>query len=425
MIHTLSKIKLFFQQAEDVAEETVINPIRDFLRLETAGGILLALAAIAALIVANTPLHDLYNYIFNEVDFRIGFSDLQTSFDMELKKPILLWINDGLMAIFFFLVGLEIKRDFVQGDLSKPDRFMLPAMAAIGGIVLPACIFWFFNHTTPENISGWAIPAATDIAFALGVLSLLGKRVPTSLKVLLTAIAVLDDIAAILIIAIFYSHDLHIVPLYYALAALVVLLMLNKNKVTNIAPYAITGLILWVAVLESGVHATVAGVIAALFIPTKGKTDDAPSPLVELEHNLHPWIAFGVLPLFAFANAGISFKGIGFEALYHPVTLGIILGLFLGKQLGIFAMFAIAHITKIAPKPGDVNWPQMYGLATLCGIGFTMSLFIGGLAYNHFDLQVYLRTGVLVGSLLSAILGVVILILSTPQKHSQQETQKK
>lgn len=385
-----------------------VSMARHFFKMEASGGIILVCAAIAALIIANSPLYPAYSYIFDEVNFRIGFSDIYGA-GFALDKSLLLWINDGLMAIFFFLIGLEIKREIMEGELSGRARALLPALAAIGGMVVPALIFWYLNQDDPESLSGWAIPAATDIAFALGVLALVGSRAPASLKVLLAAIAIIDDLGAILIIAIFYSHGFHIEPLYVAALALVILFALNRFHVSKLAPYVLTGFVLWIAVLESGVHATLAGVVAALFVPLSCKKRPEYSPAKTLEHGLHPWIAFGVLPLFGFANAGVSFAGVGFDTLLSPVTLGIALGLFVGKQLGVFGMLWLAVVTGLSPKPKDANWLHLYAVALLCGIGFTMSLFIGALAYDGNAMQASVRIGVLLGSVLSAGLAYLLL----------------
>ena len=383
--------------------------------MEAAGGIVLVIAAAVALLIANTPIFPFYDYVLNGIKFHFGFISSENGFNLQLEKSILLWINDGLMALFFFLVGLEIKRELVEGELSTRDRALLPALAAIGGMVVPALIFWAINKDHSSNLSGWAIPSATDIAFALGVLALLGSKVPVSLKILLTAIAVIDDLGAIIVIALFYGHGLHPVPLYFAAAALAGLFMLNHRNVCSIPAYVILGVILWVSVLESGVHATLAGVVAALFVPTRDRRDPEYSPLKTLEHSLHPWIVFGVLPLFAFANAGVPFSGMGFHSLVDPVTLGIILGLFFGKQLGIFSVLFIAIKLGLSAKPAGASWVQLYGVSILCGIGFTMSLFIGGLAYNDVEMQAAVRLGVLLGSVLSAGVGYLILYRSLRQ----------
>ncbi len=395
--------------APAIFAEPVLHATRRFFQLEASGGILLVMAALVALIIANSPLYSFYDYILHVMQFRIGFDDPDGTFDFEIKKSILLWINDGFMAIFFFLVGLEIKRELVTGQLSSRSRALLPALAAIGGMVIPAAIYWFINKESPENLRGWAIPSATDIAFSLGILGLLGTKAPIQLKILLTAIAIIDDLGAIIIIALFYGHGLNINALYFVIAILAVLFALNRSNVTRTAPYIILGIILWVAVLKSGVHATLAGVICAFFIPIVSKEDDTIRPCEELEHKLHPWVAFGILPLFAFSNAGVPFTGMGFESLFEPVTLGIIAGLFIGKQLGIFATLWLAIKTGISPRLPNISWVQLYGVSILCGIGFTMSLFIGGLAFHDLHHQASIRLGVLVGSLLSAVAGYLLL----------------
>lgn len=409
-----------------LAPARITEKLKDFFRLEASGGIVLVIAATLALIIANTDLYSFYHYILNETQFRIGFSDDYGS-DLLIKKSILLWINDGFMAIFFFLVGLEIKRELLEGELSSRTRALLPALAAIGGMVVPAGLFWYLNQDDPEAISGWAIPAATDIAFALGVLSLVGSRAPISLKILLTAIAIIDDLGAILIIAIFYSESVYMNPLLFAAAALMALVVLNRKGVLGTTPYIIVGTILWVAVLKSGIHATLAGVITAFFIPLRA-SDTINCPLKKLEHALHPWVAFGVLPIFAFANAGVPFSGMGFKDLLDPVTLGIIVGLFIGKQIGIFCVLFVTIKLGLSPKPNNANWWQLYAVSLLCGIGFTMSLFIGGLAYDGVEMQASVRMGVLVGSILSATLAYVILRYGPTNMRTdlvQQQIQQK
>ncbi len=393
----------------------VFKQIKEFFRLASAGGIVLALAALAALIIANSPFYDTYDYILNGVKFRIGFdSILNDGFDFEVRKSLLLWINDGFMAVFFFLVGLEIKREVVSGELSTRSRALLPAIAAVGGMIVPAVIYYYINMDTPENLAGWAIPAATDIAFALGVLSLLGSKAPVRLKILLTAIAIIDDLGAILIIAFFYTKGLAIEPFFFAVAALIGLFILNNRHVSKTAPYVILGVILWVAVLKSGVHATLAGVVTALFIPMTCPKDPEYSPCKHLEHALHPWVAFGILPVFAFANAGVPFKGMGLHSLLDPVTLGIILGLVVGKELGIFSLLWLTIKSGLSPMPKGVRWIHLYAVSLLCGIGFTMSLFIGGLAFDDLAHQASIRLGVLVGSVISALAGFAILYFARP-----------
>lgn len=385
-----------------------VNMATEFFKLESSGGVLLVIAALFALMLANSPFFGIYDYVLNQVKFGIGFTSVE-GLDFEIKKSVLLWINDGLMAIFFFLVGLEIKREIVSGELSSKDKIILPAIAAFGGVLVPALIYYFINVNNPETIGGWAIPAATDIAFALGVLSLLGNRVPSSLKVLLLGIAVIDDIVAILIIAIFFSGEISFSALYVAAGAIFTLFLLNKKNAVSLTPYIFVTLILWIAVLESGIHATIAGVVAAMFIPMKDKNDNSISPLKNLEHDLHYWVAFAVLPIFAFANAGVPFTGMSFADLFNPVTLGIAVGLFVGKQFGVFGFMWLAILLRLSPKPEGANWVQLYGVSLLCGVGFTMSLFIGGLAFDAVDMQASVRLGVLVGSILSAIFAYCLL----------------
>lgn len=385
----------------------------EFLRLEAAGGIVLVMMAALALIVANSPLYPVYDRVLNGVDFSVGFLDGEGHM-FGLRKTVLHWINDGLMAVFFLLVGLEIKRELVIGELSSRAKAALPVIAAVGGVAVPALIYVFLNRENPAGSSGWAIPTATDIAFALGVLSLLGSRVPVSLKILLTAVAIIDDLAAILIIAVFYSGGLHADAMLFALVPLMGLFLLNRMGSARRAPYIILGVLLWIAVLESGVHATMAGVITALFIPLKAADpEERRSPAMRLEHDLHPWVAFLILPLFAFANAGVPFEGIGFSSLLDPLTLGIVLGLFLGKQVGVFGAVWLAVKSGLCPKPEGSHWVQIYGLSILCGIGFTMSLFIGGLAFTGMGQQAEVRLGVLAGSVLSAVSGYILLRMTT------------
>ena len=381
---------------------------REFLRLESAGGMILVIAAILAVVLANSPLADIYTGILN-LKLTITLENVGVS------KPLLLWINDGLMAIFFLLIGLELKREVVEGQLSSPDQVVLPALAAFGGLVVPALIYWFINRDNPAGINGWAIPTATDIAFALAVLSILGSRVPASLKIFLTTIAIVDDLAAISIIAIFYSGDLSTSSLMAAGAGIAVLFVLNRMGVQSLAAYMITGIFIWFFVLQSGVHATLAGIIVAAFIPLE--RDNAQSPARHLEHTLHPWIAFAVLPIFAFANAGVSFAGIGADTLFGTVSVGIVLGLLVGKQVGVFGMTALAIGLGIAKKPEGTTWAMLYGVALISGIGFTMSMFIGGLAFEHGDFtqNAAVKIGVIVGSLSSALLGWLILRLSLPK----------
>lgn len=374
--------------------------LRNFLHSEAAGGIILMLAALVALIVANSPLADRY------------FAALHTVW---LGLSLELWINDGLMAVFFLMVGLEIKREVLAGGLSTWEQRALPGFAAAGGMLVPALVYLAVNWGNPQTLSGWAIPAATDIAFALGVLSLLGKRVPTSLKVFLAALAILDDLGAVTIIALFYSSGLNIPMLLAAFATLAVLVIMNRMQVKRLLPYLLLGALLWVLVLKSGVHATLAGVALALCIPLGSKKDEARSPLLLLEEKLHGWVAFAIVPIFGFANAGVSLAGISADNLIDPVPLGVALGLFVGKQVGVFLAAVLAIRAGLAVLPQGSNWLQLYGVAVLCGIGFTMSLFIGNLAFpGAAHLVDEVKVGVLIGSGLSAVLGMLLLRAARP-----------
>lgn len=374
-----------------------------FFRTSAAGGLMLILAAALSMVMSNSGLADFYNgFLHTNVSILFG--------DVGLSKTMHHWINDGLMAIFFFMVGMEIKYEMARGHLSSRDQALLPALAAVGGMALPAAIFYLIvSHHHPELINGWAIPSATDIAFALGILALLGDRVPASLKILLMAIAVLDDLGAVIIIAVFYTANLSVPALALAATFIAILFVLNRCKVTSPAAYVLTGVALWLAVLESGVHATLAGVITAMFIPLDNKTDSGTSMLEDMVHKLHPWVAFLIMPVFAFANAGVSLKGLSFNNLLDPIPLGIAAGLFVGKQLGIFTTIWLAVKTGISRMPNNTNWRHIYGLALLCGIGFTMSLFIGSLAYYDPFLNNEVRLGVLAGSILSAVIGYIVL----------------
>jgi NhaA family Na+:H+ antiporter len=397
------------------APRTPFDPftaVRDFVRLESAGGIVLVIAGALAMIAANTPLATAYETML-QLPIRLQFGTVV--FD----KTLLIWINDLLMAIFFLLVGLEIKREVVVGELSDTARVALPAVAAVGGMLVPAAIYAWLNWYDPVGIRGWAIPSATDIAFALGVLSLFGARVPLGLKVFLMTLAVLDDLGAIVIIALFYTSDLSIEALVLASIAVAVLVGLNRSGVRRIAPYVLVGTVLWVCVLKSGVHATLAGVVTAMFVPAAGAhAGDEPPPASRLEHALHPWVAFGILPLFAFANAGVEFEGLSVDDLLDPIPLGILLGLFVGKQAGVFAFAWIAVKSGLARLPAGVTFGQVYGAAVLCGIGFTMSLFIGMLAFENAaagEVIVTDRLGILAGTFLSAIFGALVLHLVLPR----------
>lgn len=362
------------------------------------------LTAVLAMIVANSSASIYYNLLLDTpVEVKIG--------GLEIAKPLLLWINDGLMALFFFLVGLELKRELVEGELADPKNIVLPAIGAIGGMAAPALIYLYFNHTDPVSAAGWAIPAATDIAFALGVLSLLGSRVPISLKVFLTSLAIFDDIGAIVIIAIFYTSKLSITSLVFATACLPVLYLLNRKGVGSRSPYMFIGLLMWVSMLKSGVHATLAGVLLALFIPIKSKDENEPSPLKTWEHDLHALVAFIVLPVFAFANAGIDLRGVPSDVMFHDVPVGVALGLIVGKQVGIFGLCGLAIALGLTKFPRDMNWGALYGVSALCGIGFTMSLFVGGLAFEETEVNQLFdeRLGIIVGSLISGVIGFLVL----------------
>ncbi len=382
-----------------------------FLHSGAFGGVLLIIAAALALIVGNTDARVYYEALLN-IPVAIRFADF------EIAKPLLLWINDGLMALFFFLIGLELKREVLVGELSDPSRVVLPVVAAIGGMSFPAVIFAYINWGDPVAIRGWAIPTATDIAFALGVLALLGTRVPNPLKLFLMTLAIVDDLGAIVIIALFYTSDLSLLSLSVAAGAIFVLFLLNRSGVLAFSPYILVGLVLWSAVLKSGVHATLAGVIIALFIPFKKIAGESKTQSEKLEHDLHAPVMLVILPLFAFANTGVSFEGLTLDSIFDPIPLGIMLGLFLGNQFGVFSLSWLAVKIGVAKLPTGVKWRQLYGVAMLCGIGFTMSLFISSLAYDH-DTPGYAindRLGILLGSTLSAVLGYLILRFTTSER---------
>jgi NhaA family Na+:H+ antiporter len=379
--------------------------LRGFLREESAGGIILMICAALALIVANSPLATTY---FDVLHVYVGGLSVQH------------WINDALMALFFLLVGLEIKREFLDGELSTWSRRALPGIAAAGGMLMPALIFIAINVGNPEHLRGWAIPAATDIAFALGVLSLLGPRAPVSLKIFLTALAILDDLGAVLIIAIFYTAKLSLLYLALAGVTLAALFALNRFRVFNLAPYLLLGVLLWFFTFQSGIHATLAGVALALTIPlhkSPAAPDKKDSPLHVLEHRLSPWVAFGIVPIFGFANAGVSLAGFTPSTLLEPVPLGVAAGLFLGKQIGVFGFSWAAIRFGLADRPANATWRQFYGVALLCGIGFTMSLFIGLLAFIDPHLQDETKIGVLLGSALSALLGWALIRTAEPAER--------
>lgn len=391
-------------------KKTIEPTIRNFFRLESAGGIILMFAAVLALIISNSPLQHYYDLLLDTpVAVQVG--------PLEIAKPLLLWINDGLMAVFFFLVGLELKRELVEGELADKRNIILPGIGAIGGMLAPAIIYSLFNMDDSTAMAGWAIPAATDIAFALGILSLLGSRVPVSIKIFLTSLAIFDDIGAIIIIAIFYTSEVSTTALIVVAICIPVLTFFNWKNVESKSLYIFIGIVMWTAMLKSGVHATLAGVILAMFIPLKSKDDDGHSPLKSMEHDLHTVVAFIILPIFAFANAGISFEGVGAEQLLHPVPLGIAAGLFIGKQLGIFGLCALAIKYRLASLPANMTYKALYGTATLCGVGFTMSLFIGSLAFEATSVNMIFdeRLGIIIGSVISGLLGFIILHRALPK----------
>ncbi len=383
----------------------MITTINTFIKRESSAGILLIFVTLLALLLQNSGLSEIYNgFLHTHVEIRFG--------SLQIAKPLLLWVNDGLMAVFFFLIGLEVKREVMEGHLSSLSQVALPGIAAIGGMIVPALVFIAFNQGESFAMKGWAIPTATDIAFALGVLSLLGKRVPVSLKIFLLALAIIDDLGAIIIIALFYTSELSTMSIVSAVIALSMLFIMNRMKVASKAAYILLGIILWVSVLKSGVHATLAGVALAFMIPmvSKNKEGKTFSLSKEMEHDLHYWVAFMILPLFAFVNAGVDLRGISVEALFSPVPMGIMLGLFIGKQLGVFGFSWLAIKMGFARLPSGSNWKQLYGVSVLTGIGFTMSLFVDSLAYN--DTEIYLYTdklAILLGSFLSGIFGYIVL----------------
>jgi NhaA family Na+:H+ antiporter len=385
---------------------------RQFMRLESAGGILLLLSAVLAMLVANSPLSSLYDALLDTtVAVQVGVLDI--------NKPLLLWVNDGLMAVFFFLIGLEIKREVLEGELSSFNQIVLPATGALGGMLVPAGIYAWLNWGDPVALDGWAIPVATDIAFALALLSVFGRRVPIALKLFLLTLAIFDDLAAIVIIAVFYSGDLSLTALLISAVSLIIAATMNALGVTRTSSYVLLGVVLWIAVLKSGVHATLAGVLIALFVPMRDEEDR--SPLRELEHDLHGPVAFAILPLFAFANAGLSLAGLSLDTLLEPVTLGVIAGLLVGKPLGILLFVGVAIILRVAALPKDVSWTQLAGVSFACGIGFTMSLFIAGLAFEHGSGDYFSgdRLGILVGSILSALAAYLLLYVGLPRAGPQ------
>jgi Na+:H+ antiporter, NhaA family len=398
--------------SENNNKQGLIRSVQEFMQLESSGGILLVVAVILAMIAENSPLVWLYDSLLDiPLEIHIG--------DFAIAKPLLLWINDGLMAVFFFHIGLEIKREMKVGELSDPARITLPVIAAIGGMAVPALIYSAINWDNPVAMQGWAIPSATDIAFALGVMSLLGDRVPQSLKLFLMTLAIVDDLGAIIIIALFYTSDLSVLSLMVATVGIATLAFMNRRGVISITPYLLVGLVVWVAVLKSGVHATLAGVIVAMLIPFKARPGERDTQLEKLEHDLQPAVVFIILPLFAFANTGIPLAGLGLESLLHPVPVGIAAGLFLGNPLGVFTLSWLSVRLGIAKLPEDVSWGQLFGASLLCGIGFTMSLFISSLAFEQTGQSIPVddRLGILLGTMLSGVSGYLVLRLtSRPQK---------
>jgi len=384
--------------------QQITKPFKYFFKLEAASGLVLLFAAILALIISNGQLSDIY---FSTLEKYI----ILGTKEFGLKLSVLHWINDVLMAIFFFFVSLEIKREFLQGELSNPKQAMLPIIGAVGGMAVPALFYIIINYSDSNTLNGWAIPSATDIAFSLGVLSLLGKRVPISLKVFLTALAIIDDLGAIVIIAFFYSGNIEIKYLILMLVSVILLVGLNKFKVKSFIPFLVVGVFLWDFTHQSGIHATIAGVLLALTIPHNIKNNKE-SMLLKLEHGLSPYVAFGIMPVFAFANAGVSLEGLTFKTLLNPVPLGIVLGLFFGKQIGVFVLSYISIKLKFADKPTGSTWPALYAVSILTGIGFTMSLFVGNLAFaNNLEYIDGVKIGVLTGSLLSTLFGYFLLLI--------------
>ncbi|EKO3687803.1 Na+/H+ antiporter NhaA [Vibrio metschnikovii] len=381
----------------------MIRMIRSFFKTEAAGGVLLVIAAIAAMLIANSPVNELYQHALHAYVFGMSLSH---------------WVNDGLMAIFFLLIGLEVKRELIEGSLKSKEQALFPAIAALGGMLAPALVYTWFNSADPTASQGWAIPAATDIAFALGIMALLGNRVPVSLKAFLLALAIIDDLGVIIIIALFYTSELSSFALAMGLLTAGGLYLINRYKVTSLVPYLILGAILWFAVLQSGIHATLAGVMIGFAIPLKGKQATSPSPLKRLEHWLHPWSTFAILPLFAFVNAGISLEGISLAGLTSTLPVGVALGLFVGKPLGIFTFSWISVKLGMTKLPEGIDTRHIFAVSVLCGIGFTMSIFISSLAFGHAHLILdnYARLGILIGSTAAALAGYIMLRATLPKK---------
>ncbi|HHW7567778.1 TPA: Na+/H+ antiporter NhaA [Mannheimia haemolytica] len=391
-----------------------MEKLKAFFKSEASGGILLLIFAFAAIVCANTSLSDTY-FDFLQTTVRVQFGEFA------LSKPLLLWVNDGLMAVFFALVGVEVKKELFEGSLSSYKKAIFPAIAAIGGMIVPAIVYWLINQNSPEYHNGWAIPMATDIAFAVGIVALLGARVPLALKAFLLALAIIDDLGAIVVIAIFYSQEISVQALTIAAIAIIGLVLLNRFKVTSLCAYLVVGLVLWTSVLKSGVHATLAGVIIGFCVPLKGKHGERPAE--ELEHILAPWCAYMILPIFAFANAGVYLLEMGMEQLSSPLPLGIALGLIIGKTLGVFGFSYLAVLFRLASLPQGVNFKQIFAIAVLCGIGFTMSMFLASLAFDVSEagesITALARLGILLGSAVSAILGYTLLRMATKQNNPE------
>ncbi len=388
--------------------------IHTFFKLESSGGIVLLFAAVLAFVCANTPLQSYYAlFVDIPVEIRIG--------DFEIAKPLLLWINDGLMALFFFFITLELKREILQGELTDKRNIILPALGAIGGMVVPALIYTFFNAADPVAMKGWAVPAVTSLPFSLAILSLLGKRVPTGIKVFLTSLAIFTDIGAIILIGLLYTASISVLSLVVVACCIVFLVWLNRLNPEAKSPYLLIGIVMWVAMLKSGVHATLAGVILALFIPMVSKQDANRSPLKNIINDMHCTVALFVLPIFAFANAGINVSGIGLDYVLHDVPLGIALGLFVGKQAGIFGICWLAIQCKLAELPKGMSWKTLYGTAALGGIGFTMSLFVGSLAFEETGVDITFdeRLGIILGSVASGLVGYMVLRMCLPSSVAQ------
>jgi Na+:H+ antiporter, NhaA family len=394
--------------------QTIFNKLAAFFKSNSAGGIIIMLATLCGFVFANSPLKPYYMFLL-ETPLSISIDQLSIS------KPLLLWINDGLMTIFFFLIGLELKREIIEGELSDKRNIVLPAVGAMGGMAIPALIYVYFNWHDPIALKGWAIPAATDIAFALAVLNLLGSRVPLAIKLFLTSLAIFDDVGAIIIIALFYTSQISMLSLLIVLVCIPILYLLNKSNPKSSSLFILVGVIMWVAMLKSGVHATLSGVILAMFIPLEANKNSNSSHLKRLESDLHGLVAFFVLPIFVFANSGVSFSGLTIDQFLHSVPLGIMLGLFFGKQLGVFGFCWMAIKLKWAELPKGMNWLALYGTSALCGIGFTMSLFISSLAFDDkVSILFDERLGILLGSLFSGVLGLYILHCALPNKQNEQ-----